>query len=146
MNVDETIKEYGYPPFRTKTEDWSEYELSDGTIIRIKAVPLKFLKVGNDYPMNSAVLVTSFAPQELRGEPTTPPPASEEDLKQAVDEVDMKFDTLNEPWNEYGIEGDVTISVKTITTSISSTFIHDPAGEPIYFVNHQMIIKRNPPL
>ncbi len=146
MNVDETIKEYGYPPFQTKREDWSEYELSDGTIIKIKAVPLKFLRVGNDYPMNSTVLMTPFAPQELRGEPTTPPPANDIELKQALDEVDMKFDTVNEPWNEYEIEGDITISVKTIATSISSTFIRDPAGEPVYFVNHQIITKRNPPL
>ena len=143
MDVEDTIREYGYVNFKTKKEEWSDYELGDGTIIRIKAVPLKFLKTGTDYPLNSTVLMAPFSPPELKGAPTIPPPTNP---KEALDQPDMKFDTMNEPWNEYELEDDVTISVKIIVTSVSSTFIHDPAGEPVYFVNHQIITKRNPPI
>ena len=144
-DIENTIKEYGYLSFQTKKEDWSEYKLSDGTIIKIKIVPLKLLKIDKNRPVNSAVLLATFSPSEFRGEPT-PPPTNDDEMKEALKEIDMKFEKINEPWNEYEVEGDITLFVKAVATSISSTKLYDPAGEPVYFVSHQVLTKKNPPI
>jgi hypothetical protein len=146
-DIEETIKEYGYIRFNTVTEEWSEYKLSDGTIIKIKVIPLKFLKRDKNYPLNSIVLMIPFSPPELRGEQsTTPLPTTDTAMKEALNEIDMKFDALNEPWNEYELDDGIKLSIKTVATSISSTKLYDPAGEPVYFVSHQVLTKRYPPI
>jgi hypothetical protein len=146
VNIDKLIKEYGYINFEPVTERWSEYILSDKTVLKIKTIPLKFLDA-QDYPMNSALVISTFSPPELKGEPSTsPPPAPDSrDIQAAVKEMDMRFDTIGEPWNEYNLENGIKVFIRTIATSINSSILHDEAGEPRYLVSHQVLTKRYPP-
>ena len=145
-DIDEKIKEYGYVNFKVVEENWSEYELSDKTIIKIKIVPLKFFKKDTNVPVNSTVLMATFSPPELRGEPSAiPMPTTPAEAEKALKEVDMKFDTLKEPWNEYELN-DIKLSIKTVVTSVSSTKLYDTQRDPIYLVSHQILTKRFPPI
>jgi hypothetical protein len=145
-DTDEKIKEYGYVNFKAAEENWSEYELSDKTIIRIKVVPLKFFKKDKNIPVNSTVLMVTFSPPELRGDPSAiPMPTTPAEAEKALNEIDMKFDTLKEPWNEYELD-DVKLFLKTVVTSVSSTKLYDLQGDPIYLVSHQILTKRHPPV
>lgn len=144
--VEETIKEYGYIDFKPLDEKWSVYCLKDKTIIKLKVIPLKFLKKDNAYAVSSMVVTASFSPPALKGEPSaTPIPATEAEKAKALKEIDMKFDVISEPWNEYELDDSIKVSIKTVATSISSTTYYDLEGEPAYLVNHQALTKKYPP-
>lgn len=145
-DTEETIKEYGYIYFKTLKEEWSVYCLKDKTIVKLKVIPLKFFKKDNAYAISSTVVTTSFSPPALKGPPsTTPLPTTKADKTILLKEIDMKFDVISEPWNEYELDGSIKVSIKTVATSISSTSYYDPEGEPAYLVNHQALTKKYPP-
>ncbi|MGA3199039.1 MAG: hypothetical protein ABSD89_06485 [Halobacteriota archaeon] len=141
VDVDATISQYGYANFKLIKEDWSVYLLEDETIVKIKVFPVKFLKQGNNYLMNSAPAMTVFSPPQLRGEPSRMAPPSQEEIAKELVKVDMNFDVVDEPWNEYLLDGSIKWSIKTVLVSASSTKKYDPEGEPVYVVNHQMLTK-----
>jgi hypothetical protein len=145
-DIEATIKKYGYINFEPANEKWSVYCLKDKTIIKLKVIPLKFFKKDDKYGISSMVVTTSFSPPTLKGEPsTTPIPITEAEKAKALKEIDMKFDVISEPWNEYALDGGIKVSIKTVATSISSTSYYDPEGEPGYLVNHQALTKKYPP-
>ena len=144
-DIKNIIKEYGYSDFESIDEKWSVYQLTeDGTIIKLKVVPLKFIKKNNDYAVNSTVLVASFS--KKKGEPSRLMPSlTESDLPNVLDKQDMKFEKLvDEPWNEYKLDDGVSVFIKAFATTISSTRVYDPQGDLVYFVNHQVIFKKHP--
>lgn len=147
-SVDEIIKEYGYINFKPPAnEEWSVYCLEDTTIIKLKLIPLKFLKPDKDYVLESSILVAVFSQSELKGPPSTVPlPMTDANKTKAVDKMDMKFKTVDEPWNEYTLDDGNKISIKSVATSISSTSLFDARGEPVYLVNHQSLVKKYPPV
>lgn len=143
--IEETIKSYDYVNFQSiEKEEWSIYSLKDGTIIKLKAIPLKFLKQNNDIKINPLFVMVPFAPRNLRGEPTAKLPPTPEEMMQQIEDADMKFDVIQEPWNGYELEGDTQYFIKTTAVIISRTRLHDSGGEPIYLISHQMITKKHP--
>jgi hypothetical protein len=146
VDIDATISKYGYANFKTVKEDWSVYLLEDETIVKIKVFPLKFLKQGNNYLMNTSGAMTVFSAPELKGEPSRMAPPSQADLAKELDKLDMSFKTIDEPWNEYLLDDIIKWSVKTIAVTVASTKTHDPEGEPVYVVNQQVLTKRYPPI
>jgi hypothetical protein len=149
--ADEKIKEYGYVNFEpTKNEKWSVYCLADGTILKLKLIPLKFIKKDDDYAVSATAVMVSFSQSELKGEPsTTPLPITEAEKKGVLDKdkTNMTFDSIEEPWNEYKFTLDGTkVSIRTFATEISGTNKKDAYGDPIYLVTHQSIIQKHPAL
>ncbi|MGB9371467.1 MAG: hypothetical protein WCB79_06040 [Halobacteriota archaeon] len=67
-------------------------------------------------------------------------------MAKELEEIDMDFKALDEPWNEYGLDNGITVFVRTVATSISSSKLRDLAGEPLYLVSHQVQTKRHPPI
>ncbi len=147
FDVDETVTNYGYINFQpVGKEEWSIYHLVDETVIKLKVIPLKFLKKDGDISLNPLVLMVPFAPKELKGEPTPQLPTTPDEMMKQVKEADMKFDVIQEPWNEYKLEleGDVHYFIKTIAIIISSTKLYDSGREPVYLVNNQLLTKKHP--
>lgn len=151
INVDDEIRKYGYVNFQSVPEEkWSIYKLEDGTILKLKATPLKFLKKDDMVLLNPMFLVVPFAsPQaresvESRRIVTPEFPLTETEMKDQIKKADMKFEVIQEPWNEYTLDGDIQYSIKLVAVIISSTYLQDPAGEPVYLVNHNLITKKHP--
>jgi hypothetical protein len=145
VDVKRLIAKYDYPNFESKDERWSEYLLADETILKIKAIPLKFVKRDKNCLVNWTVVIATFSPPMLIGEPSTASiPTVEADVAKALKEMDMKFDPVDEPWNEYDLEGGIKFFLKAIATSVSRVELNDAAGEPRYLVTHQVLTKRYP--
>lgn len=59
---------------------------------------------------------------------------------------DIKFETLQEDWNEYRLKGDnVVLGVKQVVTQVSRTDKFDEKGDPIYHVQLSPIMKGDIP-
>jgi hypothetical protein len=144
--IDETISKYGYVNFApSKDEQWSIYRLEDDdkTIIKQKVVPLKVIKDFDNYVIETTVLTAAFSSK--KGEPSAKKiPTEESEIKEVLDKLDIDF-TSEEPWNEYVLSDGGRISIKTVATAISSTKIFDKQGEPVFYVNHQILFKKRPP-
>lgn len=144
-DVARMTQEYGYTNFKTSVEEWSEYILEDGTILRIKTVPLKIRFDGKGHLLNSTHCLASFSPEELRGAPSFKP-VDELNFRDKVDKSDMKFEAKNEPWNEYELDDGIgtKLFIKTVILQVSKTNMYDSYGDPIYWVNHQTLTKKYP--
>jgi hypothetical protein len=140
--IDEKIREYGYINFKPLSEEWSIYCLEDETIIKLKVVPSKFLeRVGSEeYEIEATVVVTAFSLPDKRVKSLKPEPALT-DIRQVKD---LEFRPLIEPWNEYKLDNDIKVRIRTIAMSIYSTDSHDVRGEPIYRVYHKNLVTKLP--
>ena len=151
QSIKEKIDEYGYVDFGLeKEEEWSVYGIEGKAIIKLKTIPLKFLKKDNDYFLNSTIAMTVFSDPNFRGTPSNvqlPLPTEAKKLEILnKDKIDIKPDFSEEPWNEYLLDDGVKISIKTEALAISGTTLYDKEGEPVYLVNHQSLVKRTPPI
>jgi len=57
----------------------------------------------------------------------------------------VEFSVVEENWQRYTMTDDVIVILKLIPVKISRTSIFDQNGEPVYNVNHQLLIKVNVP-
>ncbi|MHB8118595.1 MAG: hypothetical protein ACYDHX_07720 [Methanothrix sp.] len=140
------MNDYGYVSFKVEKEEWNEYLLEDKTLMRIKTIPLKVIKVsGNELTLNETTIIVSFSPPNLKGGAslTIGKPAIS-DLLKSVKKFDLKFETKKEDWNEYTTDTKIKIYVKSILVSISRTDKYDAFGEPIYLIQTQTLHKFTP--
>lgn len=139
-----------YIEFDTIRERWSKYKLEDGTIIKIKFVPIKFARekiddAGNPvYLANYTNVVGSVPPSNLLGSPSSKKYGRQE-IIDAIVEEDMRFETLEEDWNEYQLKDGSKLSVKAVVTKVDKTNLFDEKGEPLYNVSHQVLMKGSIP-
>ena len=143
------LKNYEYLEFETVREDWNEYRIEDGSLLRIKFVMIKILRReipgGYDFRFNSNTIIGIHSP-EIR-EPTNERYTPEE-LSKSIVKTDMKYQPLDkkEIWNKYVIKKDNSeIMVKIVITNIIKTNKYDEYGDPIYQIQTQPIFKMNPP-
>lgn len=139
--MSEILLNYGYSDFKTLKEDWSEYKLEDGSIVRVKHILLKVIKEDSGFAMNATTTVVVFSPPELKGVPSTEPYTPQE-LESSVERENLKFETIKENWNEYELEDKTKLHIKPVLTVISSTNKYDSHGEPIYLTQVQALTKK----
>jgi len=142
-SIEEVIKEYGYLNFKTISENWGEYILEDKTIFRMKIIPMKILFEGAGFAVNSSNCLVTFSPKNLKGTPSTGQ-INKANIKNSFDVSDLKFEAKNEPWNEYELDDGTKVFLKMIPLQISRTKFFDMYGDPIYWVNHQVLSKKYP--
>jgi len=139
-----------YLSFDTIKEDWNEYEIEDGTILRIKFVMVKIVRKkisgqsnSYNYGFNSSNVIGVNSPKIH--EPGERKYYSQE-LNDYITNTDMECKPLKEVWNEYLIKKDKTkIQVKIVVTGIKKASKFDEFGDPYYFVNTQPVFKTIPP-
>jgi hypothetical protein len=100
----------------------------------------EFDQVGN--PLYSAgtagPFLVTFAPIELKGKPTDPQPTPEEIGKGTM--TSLEFDVVDEPWCDYSLTDGTLLRLRLVISGIHQTSFYSSDGDPLLWVNHNMII------
>ena len=133
--------------FEAITEGWSTYKVKDKAPVTLKAriVVVKVVRTTEFNDVGDPVYATAtgdvmlgtFAPPEIRGSPTVPPPTKEQIADSVV--ADLPFEVVGEPWNEYKLKDGTIVRVKIIVTGVMSTPFYGIDGDPVYYVNYQRV-------
>ena len=135
------IEDYGYSDFEIIKEEWNEYRLTeDNSVVRIKAIPLKFIREDSGLTINESNIIVVFSPKELKGRSSSKR-YSPQELNQSIKKADLGFEEISEGWNEYKLSDGTKVRIKSILTEISSTDKCDGYGEPIYIAQIDSIHK-----
>ncbi len=137
--------------FEPEKETWNTYELSDKSVIKIRAVLFKLLRsirpivqetlttppAGTQMLEFQAkfqnIMAVTKSPLTLMGKPTTPLPA-EELLK--LDKVEVPYTPYQEDWNVYRLPDGSKLKVKLVVSSVFRIRgRYDELGYPMYIVN-----------
>ncbi len=145
--------------FEPEKEGWNVYDLSDGSIIRIKSLLLKLYKVNlgglatqaapgaSPQPQEQFgasfqnVMVTKRANERLKGAPNPQPqPILSLDL---VDKMEVQFTPLVEDWNMYRlVESGDMLKVKLVVTLVHRIKNYwDQFGDPLYAVSSTNVVQ-----
>lgn len=117
----------------------SYYELGDATILSVLA---NINHVLIDEPesgagaINHNIDIRVFVPRRYK----THKPIQLDRLPTIIDQ-DLKCTPLKEEFNEYTVGKDITISAKAVVGQVAKTDAYSNAGEPIYNVSAQPVIK-----
>ena len=136
--------------FDVVREPWNKYELSDGSILKVKYVLLKVRKTiepdgRTNYEVKGQnIIVVSNIPDHLRGRPSEES-YSPRELEASIVEEDMRYNTLSEEWNEYVAEDGARIRIKMTVVKVSRTNRMNREGEPIYLVQSSTLAQIRPP-
>ena len=144
-SIDAKIKSRGYDAFVVKKETPNYYQLEDGTILRVYPILNSVvLDKINTNAMNVSAniqnVVAAYVPAKLRDEKTTTIVSLEEALKN-LDKVDMKFDVINEHFNEYIIDKKWSLHLRTALAQVNRSKLKNNFGEPIYSINTSLVTK-----
>jgi hypothetical protein len=138
-----------YVPFQALKEDWTVFELPDGTILKAKFVLQTVLKrkgsIGQ-FSFKSQNIVSLVVPDKYWGEPVAKT-YIEDEIAASVEEDWIEGIKSKTPdhWNVYQLENGVTISVKLELLGAGRTSLYDSKGERIYTFNLQPIVKAKIP-
>ncbi len=145
MNQD--IRSVKHLDFEIEKEVWNKYQLGEGAELKIRLVLTKVLqKLTHSVPINSdytgeATTVITVIPQEgyqLYGS-APEKPYSVDELSNAT-QIDVDFDTIEEPWNIYKIEEELPVRTKLVVSSVSRLIDRfDPYGVPMYVTNSTVL-------
>jgi len=131
------------PPldFTVVREDWSRYDLSDNTILKVKIV-LKMIKkrsAGLDIDLQPITVV-------LTNEQGTPDTRmySPQELKAAIIQNEIRFVTVSQDWNEYVVDDGTRIRIQPMILRVSKTTKFDNHGIPTYMVDTQATVQVQP--
>jgi|GEM_PF-259516 len=132
--------------FTIKKEGWNTYEIQDDypVLLKGRAVVVKILKTDEYnsltgepvYNIAYQNIFVTFAPQEIKGDPS-PPFSDQERIASIVKEVDFK--TIEEVWNEYLLKDNTICRIKLVVTGVQRTKLYAPDGDPIYNINSQIV-------
>ena len=132
--------------FKVVREEWNEYIIKDEKPVKLrgKLVTTKVIKtdqytlIGEPiYAHGYQTIFVTFAPPELKGEPTLPPPSDLERLKLVQKELD--FEAIKEVWNEYELEDGTKLRVRLVVTGVQRTSAYGTDGDPLYNINSSAI-------
>jgi hypothetical protein len=119
-------------------EGWNIYRLSNGTILKIRRIPIRAKKVseGNYGFQESDVIMTILSsPNSPKGEPSRSY-LSQYEIGRSVVE-DVKFQVVSEPVNEYILADSQKIAYRTKLLKVFRTSLFDGNGDSIYTLQTQ---------
>lgn len=130
--------------FEVTSEKWSEYVINDKLPVKLRArlVVNKILVTETKgelgfptyVPGTASPIFVTFAPKEMRGEPTNPPPTPEQ-IRDAQ-KIDVPFTVKEESWNEYKLIDGTIIRIRLMVTGVLRTPFYAADGDPLYAVSH----------
>lgn len=131
------------PPldFTVLKEDWSRYNLSDSSILKIKLIATKIRKKNSDYNIDVQNMIVVLSNE--RGQPDTKV-YSPSELQQSITH-DVRYTIITQDWNEYVTDDGANIKVQPMVTKVSKTSKFDLHGDPIYLVIVQGNVVIEPP-
>jgi len=128
-----------YMDFEVLSEPWSRYQLSDGTMLRLRFL-LQKLRRGFGVPgqpglqaanISAQTIVVSEAPQNLRGNPGRPIP--QEEFDRHVEE-EVSFRPVSTGPSIYRFEGTRVLTVDYAPTRVRRLDANGPDGDRQYVV------------
>ncbi len=138
--------------FKVLREDWSNYRLADGTILKVRLVVTKVVRTYQHdpttgeplYVFSRATALSTVSGKELRGPPSSMP--SPQEMQASITEVvDFESADKAEKWNIYSLSDGSELKVKLEVTKISKTSLFDDMGDPVYFVVSENIVRVRSP-
>lgn len=129
--------------FEPIREGWSIYKTKDGVSIKIRQVMMRITLANvkedgtGQLAAGGSLLFAVSAP--VKGTPN-PRPITNEEIVAAIVEPEVQYDIVREDWSDYDVEG-IKVGVKVIATNIAKSSLFDAIGEPVYYVNYQMIVR-----
>ncbi|MGA8511904.1 MAG: hypothetical protein WB778_04175 [Thermoplasmata archaeon] len=138
-----------YADFEVFQEPWSEYRLSDGTVLRSRFVLLKIGNVKSPDGQEGAKLSNQIvnviqAPRRLMGPVGGTVPV--EELQKHIVVPDMHFETRVEKPSVYLVSGERVLIVRTRVSGVSRTSLYDAEGAPHYLVTSMNMLATSPSL
>lgn len=138
-----------YIDFKPSKEGWNLYMLEQDVLLKMKFVLIKVILEGIDefgnpgYESAYQVVMGIIPPLGLCGKPSDRV-YSPKEMQDAITQAEVKItETISEDWNEYQLNDTSKLSIKLVLTQVSKTNLFDQRGEPIYNIQHQIIIKGN---
>ena len=138
--------------FKVLREDWSDYRLADGTILKARLVVTKVVRTDEHdpatgeplYVFSRATALSTICGKELKGPPSSMP--SPQEMKASITEVvDFESTEKAEKWNVYSLADGSELRVKLEVTKVSKTSLFDDMGDPVYFVVSENIVRVRSP-
>jgi len=142
--------------FKINREDWNYYKLQDGAVLKgrfiLKSVLIEGklediitqVKLGEKPRLRLSYVADNIyaieAPTELRGPPDTKRYTAE-DLRQAITQKDVDYETVRESWNFYQLDNGMVLKVKLSPSVVSKTSKFEQGGMPIYLVESSLEMK-----
>lgn len=128
--------------FEVVNEPWNEYELEDGTVLRVKVVVAGVFKEDGEKFSIAHMSVFGVVPEAKYLGAPSPPLKQDEKLQKFIEAEDLKFTQLTDQWNEYDLPSEhIRLSIKGVLVSVSRTSKHDEKGIPVYETNVQLVVK-----
>jgi len=89
------------------------------------------------------ITVVYNVPENLKGPPSKQV-YSPAELERAIVVDEIGYDTLSEEWNEYIAEDGTKIRIKDTIVKVARTDKTDKNGQPIYIIQHGMMMGVTP--
>jgi len=135
--ITEGLRELDFEPV---SEGWNVYELSDGSILRIRPIVFKVLenrqltvdgKTARGFAATN--IVSARVLESLRqGGSVREEPTSEE-------KKPIEFKAIQEIWNEYAVQSGLILKVKLVVSAVVRTSKFNQFGEPVYIVSSESV-------
>lgn len=142
--------------FEIVNEVWDIHKLPDGSIVRsrvlltgvmmdttIKKIEAE-IRSGKKPKLEMTIKHRSVfevePPQSLRGQPD-PVTYTPQDLKPAIIDQDMNFNTVRQSWNIYQLSNGICIKLRMPLISVSKTSKFDSKGMPVYYIEFGIEMK-----
>lgn len=132
--------------FQIVREVWSTYTVKDKLPVQLKGrvILIKVLKTETFNALGEPIygtgtanpIVVTIAPPELAGPPTIPVPTQETLSKAEL--IELEFERLEEPWNEYRLADGTTVNVRLVMNSVRRTPFFGMDGDPLYTVGNDV--------
>lgn len=147
---------FEYVSFDVKKEPWNRYKLEDGAILKTKLVLINVIaeqgfkqqiRVGKlekgaqirlIFQTNNIIGVEVSA--SMTGEPGKER-YNHQVLESSVTQEDMDFETIQEGWNIYQLEGHALLKARSSPIRLRRTSKYDAQGIPIYMVDFRTDVK-----
>jgi hypothetical protein len=122
--------------FTIVSEEWNRYNLSDGSVLKIRPIVVKIFETEQKTPTGEPVfgfaslnVASVTVPDELKK-----PSKGEENI-----ETPVEFEPVKEIWNTFTLEERFNLKVKLVVSRVTRTSKVNQFGEPIYFVKSNNI-------
>lgn len=141
---DVSVPEKIWVDFKVNKEDWSIFQLADGSTLKSKLVLINIFgrRMGKGFEGDLQIqnVLGIFSPEELRRKPSES--YTQEELARSIveDDVDVAK-VVRQPWNEYELDSGTVFKIKVVPTHIARTSKYDKQGMPVYLVNSTVIVK-----
>jgi hypothetical protein len=130
--------------FEVIKEDWNEYKLSDGAILKTKLTlgkivipPGYTLETTKGFNFQTQNMIVAYVPQNMKGTPIGRR-LSPQEIEESIVE-DLDFEQTKEAVNEYKLPNNIKIKLRLMLTRVAKTDKFAPDGTPIYATSTQIV-------